>query len=104
MSEDRLEDVKMRILKMRGQQVMVDSDLAMLYEVPTKRLNEQVKRNIKRFPPDFMFRLSAAEVDLLRSQCATSNEGRGCRRYFPLVFTEQGVSMLSTVLNSERAI
>src|SRR5882724_1972571 len=89
MNEVRSEDVKSRILKMRGQQVMLDSDLAMLYEVSTKRLNEQVKRNIKRFPPDFMFRLSVVEVDLLRSRFATSNAGRGGRRYAPLVFTEQ---------------
>lgn len=83
---------------------MVDSDLAELYEVPTKRLNEQVHRNRKRFPADFMFRLRSAEAKGLRSQIATSKDGRGGRRYLPLVFTEQGVAMLSSVLNSDRSI
>jgi hypothetical protein len=83
---------------------MLDSDLAELYGVPTKRLNEQVRRNLARFPADFMFQLTEAEAKSLRSQLATSNKGRGGRRYAPLVFTEQGVAMLSTVLNSERAI
>ena len=83
---------------------MLDSDLAELYAVPTRRLNEQVRRNIKRFPSDFMFQLTADEVKSLRSQIATSKAGRGGRRYLPLVFTEQGVAMLSTVLNSERAM
>ena len=68
MNDSSQEQIDTRIFKMRGQQVMVDSDLARLYEVTTKRLNEQVKRNIKRFPQDFMFRLSPGEVDLLRSQ------------------------------------
>jgi hypothetical protein len=104
MDEIRMEDVKTRIFKMRGHQVMLDSDLALLYDVSTKRLNEQVKRNIRRFPQDFMFRLSIVEVNLLRSQIATSKTGRGGRRYMPLVFTEQGVAMLSTALTSERAI
>lgn len=88
----------------RGQKVMLDGDLAALYEVPTKRLNEAVKRNAARFPVEFMFQLSRAEVDSLRSQFATSNEGRGGRRYLPYVFTEHGVVMLSSVLNSERAV
>ena len=83
---------------------MLDHDLAKLYGVSTKRLNEQVRRNIKRFPGDFMFQLSQEEDDLLRSQFATSNAGRGGRRYLPFAFTEQGVAMLSSVLNSERAI
>ena len=83
---------------------MLDSDLARLYRVTTKRLNEQVRRNIARFPGDFMFQLTLEEVESLRSQSATSNKGRGGRRYAPLVFTEQGIAMLSTVLNSERAI
>ena len=84
---------------------MVDSELATLYGVSTKRLNEQVQRNISRFPSDFMFRLTSREVaEVLRSQFATSNKGRGGRRYPPFVFTEQGVAMLSSVLNSERAI
>ena len=83
---------------------MLDADLAVLYGVSTKRLNEQVKRNRSRFPDDFMFQLTAEEVRSLRSQFATSKQGRGGRRYAPLVFTEQGIAMLSTVLNSERAI
>jgi hypothetical protein len=83
---------------------MFDSDLAELYGVPTGRLNEQVKRNMTRFPSDFMFQLTADEAEALRSQIATSKTGRGGRRYTPFVFTEQGVAMLSTVLNSERAI
>jgi hypothetical protein len=77
-----------RILVIRGQRVMLDSDLAELYEVETKRFNEQVKRNAKRFPADFMFRLTAEEFDNLRSQFATSSWGG--RRYPPLVFTEHG--------------
>jgi hypothetical protein len=88
----------------RGQKVMLDADLAALYGVSTKRLNEAVKRNISRFPAEFMFQLSGAEADSLRSQIATSNERRGGRRYSPYVFTEYGVVMLSSVLNSRRAI
>ncbi len=81
----------------RGQQVMLDRDLATLYGVETKRLNEQVKRNIKRFPEDFMFQLTKDEC--LRSQIATLNEGRGQHlKYMPYVFTENGVAMLSSVL------
>jgi predicted restriction endonuclease len=83
---------------------MLDADLAVLYGVSTKRLNEQVRRNRSRFPDDFMFQLTREEVQSLRSQIATSKQGRGGRRYAPLVFTEQGIAMLSTVLNSERAI
>jgi hypothetical protein len=83
---------------------MVDFDLAELYGVPTKRLNERVSRNKKRFPEDFMFRLTKKETESLRSHFAISNIGRGGRRYLPYVFTEQGVAMLSTVLNSEQAI
>jgi len=83
---------------------MLDSDLAGLYGVPTKRLNEQVHRNKRRFPLDFMFQLSPPEAALLRSQNATSKTGRGGRRYRPFVFTEHGVVMLSSVLNSDRAI
>jgi hypothetical protein len=83
---------------------MLDADLAVLYGVSTKRLNEQVRRNRSRFPDDFMFQLTGEEVRSLRSQFATSKPGRGGRRYAPLVFTEQGIAMLSTVLNSERAI
>jgi len=83
---------------------MIDKDLAELYGVPTKRLNEQVRRNRKRFPADFMFQLTKKEEENLRSQFATSRSGHGGRRSRPYVFTEQGVAMLSTVLNSEQAI
>ena len=91
-----------RIYVLRGQKVMLDEDLAELYGVPTKRLNEQVRRNPSRFPKAFMFRLTAAEVRNLRSQIATSSWGG--RRTRPLAFTEHGVAMLSAVLNSERAV
>jgi len=83
---------------------MLDADLAVLYGVTTKRLNEQVKRNRNRFPIDFMFSLNEEEVEALRSHSATSKPKRGGRRYLPFVFTEQGVAMLSSVLNSEKAI
>lgn len=86
----------------RGQKIMIDKDLAKLYQVETRRLNEQVKRNIKRFPEDFMFQLTPAEFEILISQNATSSWG-GTRK-LPLVFTEHGVLMLSSVLNSDRAI
>ena len=83
----------------------MDSDLALLYGVTIKRLNEQVRRNNKRFPTDFMFRLTSKENDSLRSQFATLKQGRGQhRKYLPYVFTEQGVAMLSSVLNSDRAV
>jgi len=85
-------------------QNMLDEDLAALYAVPTKRLNEQVQRNIERFPSDFMFQLTNDETELLRSQIATSKKGRGGRRYNPYAFTEQGVAMLSSVLRSKRAV
>ena len=98
------ERIEGAILLIRGQKVMLDSDLAALYGVPTRRLNEQVRRNLKRFPADFMFQLRPAEVMILRSRSATSKRGRGGRRYAPLVFTEQGVAMLSSVLHSERAV
>lgn len=99
-----IERIERLILLVRGHKVMLDSDLAELYGVTTKRLNEQVRRNLFRFPEDFTFQLTESETDFLRSQFATSNEGRGGRRYLPYVFTEQGVAMLSSVLNSERAI
>src|SRR5882762_6025962 len=83
---------------------MIDTALAELYGLPTYRLNEAVKRNRKRFPSDFMFQLNKKEAESLTSQFATSKTGRGGRRYFPYAFTEQGVAMLSSVLNSERAI
>ncbi len=98
------ETIGQRIYFVREKNVMLDADLAELYKVPTRRLNEQVKRNIKRFPDDFMFQLTAEEAESLRSQFATSKIRRGGRRYLPYVFTEQGVAMLSSVLNSERAI
>ena len=96
------ENIEKSIFIIKGKSVMLDNDLALLYGVTTKRLNEQVRRNVKRFPKDFMFRLNETEVENLRSQNATSNHGG--RRYFPYAFTEQGVSMLSSILNSERAI
>jgi hypothetical protein len=98
--------IEKRIFVVRGRQVMLDEDLADLYGVETKRLVQQVKRNLKRFPGDFMFQLSKVEAEALRSQIATSNDGqsRGGRRYAPYVFTEQGVAMLSGVLRSDRAI
>ncbi|TKB63988.1 MAG: ORF6N domain-containing protein, partial [Nitrospira sp.] len=99
------EHVEQDILLIRGHRVMLDTDLAKLYGVPTKRLNEQVQRNKKRFPSDFMFQLTPEEVERLRSQIATLKPGRGQhRKYQPYAFTEQGVAMLSSVLHSERAI
>jgi len=92
------------IHEIRGYKVMLDSDLAQLYDVPTHQLNQAVKRNPKRFPKDFMFQLTEDEWESLRSQFVISKNTRGGRRYAPNVFTEHGVSMLSTVLNSERAI
>lgn len=100
-----MEVVKSRIYLIRGQKVLLDSDLAELYGVETKRLNEQVRRNLSRFPVDFMFQLNDQEAASLRSQIATLKSGRGMhRKYLPHVFTEQGVAMLSSVLNSERAV
>lgn len=99
-----LDRIAQSILLLRGQKVILDADLATLYGVPTKRLNEQVRRNPARFPEDFSFQLTAEEVETLRSQDATSKPTRGGRRYRPLAFTEQGVAMLSSVLNSDRAI
>jgi hypothetical protein len=110
-----IKSIQNRIYEIRGERIILDSDLAILYETETKRLKEAVKRNIKRFPSDFMFRLSKEglnsirqfmnEIDSsgsLRSQNATSN--RGGSRYLPYAFTEQGVAMLSGVLNSDKAI
>ena len=97
--------IERAILILRGNKVLLDADLAALYEVPTKVLLQAVKRNLDRFPQDFMFQLSADEFEALRSQSVTSkNPGRGGRRYAPYAFTEQGVAMLSSVLNSPRAI
>jgi len=99
-----VERIEKAIYLIRGEKVMLDRDLALLYEAETKVLNRAVKRNLQRFPSDFMFQLTPDEADSLRCQIGTSNKGRGGRRYLPYVFTEQGVAMLSTVLNSERAI
>ena len=97
--------VEKMIRVVRGKQVLLDRDLAALYGVETKRINEQVKRNIERFPKDFCFQLDATEHKFLRSQIATTKtETRGGRQYFPYAFTEQGVAMLSSVLKSETAI
>ena len=93
-----------RILALREQRVMLDADLAELYGVETRVLIQAIKRNATRFPADFMFQLDADEYAALRSQFVISNVGRGGRRYAPYAFTEQGVAMLSTVLNSERAV
>lgn len=97
--------VERAILVIRGQRVMLDETLAELYGVPVKVLNQGVKRNAGRFPPDFMFQLTAEEGRRLRSHFVTSKPaGRGGRRYEPYAFTEQGVAMLSSVLRSERAV
>src|SRR5512134_10399 len=98
-----LERIEHAILVLRGHKVMLDADLAALYQVPVKRLNEQVARNRKRFPEDFMFQLSEEEDANLRSQFATSRSWGG-RRTAPYAFTEQGVAMLSSVLRSPRAV
>jgi phage regulator Rha-like protein len=99
-----IELIESRILLIRGRKVMLDSHLAELYGVTTKRLNEQVKRNKERFPADFMFQLTFEETESLRSQIATSNRGRGGRRYRPYAFTEHGAIMAASVINSHRAI
>jgi len=93
------------IVRLRGQNVMRDVDLAVLYGVSTRRLNEQVKRNRRRFPPDFMFQVTQAEYADLRSQIATSSpSAHGGRRYLPYMFTEHGAIMAASVLNSRRAV
>lgn len=96
--------IENKIYYLRGLNVMLDSDLAELYQMDTKQVNEQVKRNQKRFPSNFMFQLSHEEWEYLKSQFATSNNKHGGRRKFPYVFTEQGVAMLSAALNSEITI
>jgi phage regulator Rha-like protein len=98
------EVIENKIYLVRGHKVMIDKDLAALYGVRTKNLNKAIKRNINRFPEDFMFQLTGDEFKSLRFQSGTSKQGRGGRRYVPYVFTEHGVAMLSSVLNSERAI
>jgi hypothetical protein len=99
----RSREIVEAIRSIRGQRVMIDHDLAALYGVETRTLVQAVKRNTTRFPADFMFRLSMAEFERLRSQSVISN-GRGGRRHRPYVFTEQGVAMLSSVLRSSRAV
>lgn len=96
--------VSQRIVLIRGQKILLDSDLAQLYGVETRRLNEQVRRNPNRFPPDFMFQLDDDEYASLISQIATSKSARGGRRKLPLAFTEHGALMAATVLNSTRAV
>ena len=97
-----IELIKKSILEIRGMKVILDFELAKMYQTETKRLKESVRRNIRRFPPDFMFELTAEEWGNLRSQISTSSWGG--QRYLPFAFTEQGVAMLSSVLNSEIAI
>lgn len=102
---NNLEIITNKIHIIRNQKVMLDYDLATLYEVETKRLKEAVKRNIERFPEDFMFELTENELKSLRSQFASLDNGRGKHtKYLPFAFTEQGVAMLSGVLKSEKAI
>ncbi len=96
--------IESRIYLIRGQKVLLDADLAALYEVTTGNLNKAVQRNRERFPEDFMFQLTRTEDEALRFQFGTSNKGRGGRRYLPYAFTEQGIAMLSSVLQSKRAI
>lgn len=98
------QSIENKIYVVRGQKVMLDRDLAELYGVETKQLKRQVNRNAERFPNDFMFVLTENEHNLLRCQIGTSNNHRGGTRYLPYAFTEHGILMLSSVLNSERAI
>ena len=100
---NQLEQIQSKIYEIRGQRVMLDFDLADMYGMETKVLKQSVRRNRKRFPIDFMFELSKDEFEHLRSQFVTSNK-RGGTRYMPFAFTEQGVAMLSSVLNSDAAI
>jgi phage regulator Rha-like protein len=100
-----VEDITRAILVLRGHRVLLDTELAVLYGVTTKRFNEQVRRNAKRFPADFMFQLTAEEISSLRSQFATLKLGRGQhRKYLPYVFTEHGAIMAATILNTPRAV
>ena len=99
------EKIEKKIYLIRNQKVMIDQDLAELYDVSTGRLNEQVKRNLERFPTDFMFQLSKTEYNTIRSQIAILKTGKGRhRKYLPYAFTEQGVAMPSSVLKSKRAV
>ena len=102
-----IKDIERLVYVIRGKQVMLDSDLAMLYQVETKNLNKAATRNAERFPEDFRFKLTNEEYNNLRFQFGTSNEkqvGRGGRRYYPFVYTEQGISMLASVLHSKVAV
>jgi hypothetical protein len=99
-----VDQIEPRIRQVRDQKVILDKDLAELYGVATKRLNEQVRRNIARFPDDFVFQLTADEAESLRSQNATSKRGRGGQRYKPFAFTEHGAIMAASVLSTPRAI
>lgn len=99
-----IEEIEEKIYVVRGKNVMLDSDLAELYQVETKLLTRAVRRNMKRFPPDFVFQLDRSESDSLRRQIGTSKTGRGGRRYLPYVFTDHGAVMLATVLNSPTAV
>ena len=101
MDESKAIPIQDLIYEIRGEKVMLDSDLAELYGVELRALNQAVKRNIERFPDDFMFQLTQDEWNFLRSQNVISKNNQGGRRYAPFVFTEQGVSMLSSVLNNE---
>src|SRR5206468_7142175 len=103
-SHRRIANLESAIHLIRGQRVMLDADLAMIYGVTTKRLNEQLKRNRLRFPPDFAFQLTVQEFTNLKSQIATSSLAHGGRRKLPRAFTEQGVAMLSSVLRSPTAV
>lgn len=99
-----VDQIQNMIYEIRGHRVMIDSDLAKLYGVEVKVLNQSVKRNLRRFPEDFMFKLTKEEYESLKSQIVTSKTGRGGKQKQPLVFTENGVAMLSGILNSTRAI
>lgn len=108
-SQTSPQEISRKIYFIRGHRVMLDSDLAHLYQVETKNLNKAARRNKERFPEDFMFQLTAEEIEILRFQIGTSkleqkSDNRGGRRNLPLVFTEQGVAMLSSVLRSKRAV
>ncbi len=104
MSEIDIPNIEKMIYTIRGMRVLLDSDLASLYNVETKVLNQAVKRNKNRFPDDFMFQLTSEEYRVLKSQFVTSKQGSGGKQKQPLVFTENGVAMLSGILSSERAI
>ena len=104
MSETDLKPIEPLIHSIRGRRVMLDSDLAKIYGVTTARLNQQVRRNLKKFPGDFMFQLNTREFERLMLQIATSKKGRGGRRKLPFVFTEHGAVMAATILNSPQAI